>query len=92
MTIASDAILLGLFNQWKLALADEVSAESEHESNTAHAQLRRIEDTIRTTLPEGMIGIAVKFGLALFIGGERYGVDAELSKAAYQDLCAAAAT
>jgi hypothetical protein len=90
MTTASDAILLGLFKQWKLALADEVFAQSEHESNAAHAQLRTIEDTIRMTLPEGITGIAIKFGLALFIGGERHGVDAELSKTAYEDLCSLA--
>jgi hypothetical protein len=81
-----DAVLLELFECWKVAAGGEAAAKSEHARNRAHARLRQLEERIRETPAQGLTGIAVKLALRRFIT-EHSGAETDQSEAAYRDLC-----
>jgi hypothetical protein len=81
-----DAVLLELFECWKVAAGGEAAAKSEHARNRANARLRQLEERIRETPAQGLTGIAVKLALRGFIT-KHSGAETDQSEAAYRDLC-----
>ncbi|MGB3038627.1 MAG: hypothetical protein WBB72_14795 [Methyloceanibacter sp.] len=63
-----DAELLERWEQWKRALAHELSATDQRSADRRHAKVRQIERRIGETPAETATGACIKLGMALFIG------------------------
>jgi hypothetical protein len=63
-----DAELLERWEQWKRALAHELSARDQRSADRHHAKVQQIARCIGETPAETATGATIKLGLALFIG------------------------
>jgi hypothetical protein len=63
--ITQDSVLVGFWEEWKLALHDSLATSSTEISKAAHARAVEIEKSICATPAEGLLGIAVQLALWL---------------------------
>lgn len=82
-----DAKLLVLWSEWLEATAAELASRSESDAERADDAVRRLEKMIAETPANGLDGLAIKLGLAMFLGeSDQPDISDEQVISAYADL------